>query len=110
MRGIWVRRTRRVKGGRRRDKGEAWVGHIGRSWLGIRVGEGCWVGGGRDMLVCWYACIDGHQFLRSLRAVAVSSGASHMIEGTGDFQTFFGIQGSDAQLWMDVLAFGSFVA
>ena len=32
-------------------------------WLCSMCGEGCWVGGGRSMLVCWYACIDGHQLL-----------------------------------------------
>ena len=52
MRGIWVRRTSRVKGGRRRDKGEAWVGHIGRSWLGIRVGR---VVGWEVAGTCWFA-------------------------------------------------------
>ena len=61
------------------------------------------------MLVYWHACIDGHQILWSLLIVAFSSGASHMIKGTGNLQTFFGIQGSDAQLWMDIFTIRSFL-
>ena len=67
------------------------------------------MGEGGYMLVYWHACINGHQLLWSLLIVAVSSGTSHMIKGTGNLQTFFGVQGSDAQLWMDIFAIRSFL-